>query len=316
MILRTSRLSLTPLGPQDLDDLVRMYLDPQTTATLGGTRTPDQTAQSLQTHIDHWTEHRFGFWAARELATGRFAGRGGLRRLLVEETPVIEVGYGFLPEFWGRGLATELARESVRVAFEVHAIPKLACFTLPTNLASRRVMEKAGFQYQRNIIFADLPHIYFELSRPEGVTLRHVAEADLPILFDHQNDARACAMAQFTPRDEAEFMSHWHNKVLGNPNGIARTVLLDNRVAGSIVSFEMNGLRLVGYWIGTEYWGKGIATKALTAFLNVETRRPLSAYVAKSNIASIRVLEKCGFQLVSTHCEGAIEEVLMALPTI
>jgi [ribosomal protein S5]-alanine N-acetyltransferase len=296
MNLRTSRLVLTPLAYADLDDLVRMYLDTQTMATLGGTRTPDQTAQYLQTHLDHWDEHGFGFWAARDLATGQFAGRGGLRRLLVEGTPVIEVGYGFLPEYWGRGLATELARESVRVAFEELHMPTLACFTLPTNLASRRVMEKVGFQYQRDFIFADLPHILFKLDRPQGVTLRHVAEADLPLLFEHQNDPVACDVAKFPSRSHDAFMSHWHEKVLGNPTGIVRTVLLDSRVVGNIVSFSMEGRRLVGYWIGREHWGQGIATKALAVFLNIERQRPLSAFVAKTNVGSIRVLEKCGFQ--------------------
>jgi RimJ/RimL family protein N-acetyltransferase len=311
MELRTLRLNLSPLAPGDLDDLVRMYLDPQTTATLGGTRTPEQTAQYLQTHIEHWQEHGFGFWAAREIATGRFAGRGGLRRLLVEDTPVIEVGYGFLPEFWSRGLATELARESVRVAFEEHAIPKLACFTLPTNHASRRVMEKAGFQYQRDIVFADLPHIYFELEQPRGVTLRPVCVADLPVLFEHQNDPVASAMARFPSRPHDAFMTHWHEKVLGDPTNTARTILSDCRVVGSIGSFARDGRRLVGYWIGQEHWSKGVATKALTAFLDVERQRPLSAFVVKSNVGSIRVLEKCGFQLVSAY--DSEDELLMEI---
>lgn len=57
----------------------------------------------------------------------------------------------------------------------------------------------------------------------------------------------------------------------------------------------MEGQREIGYWIGKEYWGRGIATEALAAFLLLETRRPLLAYAARDNVASIRVLEKCGF---------------------
>jgi RimJ/RimL family protein N-acetyltransferase len=70
-------------------------------------------------------------------------------------------------------------------------------------------------------------------------------------------------------------------------------------VAGNVVSFEQDGEREVGYWIGREYWGKGVATEALSQFLDhVEVRRPLYAGVAKHNVASIRVLEKCGFTIV------------------
>ena len=87
-----------------------------------------------------------------EPGTGRFIGRGGLQRLPVDGREQIEVGYGLMSEFWGQGLATELAAESVRVAFEVLQLPELVCFTLPTNLASRRIMEKVGFRYERDFV--------------------------------------------------------------------------------------------------------------------------------------------------------------------
>jgi RimJ/RimL family protein N-acetyltransferase len=305
--LQTARLSLTPLGAGDLDDLVAMYLDPRVTATLGGVRTAEQTAQYLQTHVDHWRELGFGFWAARDRATGRFAGRGGLRRLSVEGTPVIEVGYGFLSEFWGQGLATELARESVRVAFEELKIPKLACFTLPTNRASQRVMEKVGFRYERDIIFADLPHVLYGLHRP-GVSLRPVTDADLQILFEYQNDPIATQVASFPSRDRDAFFAH-HHKILSDPTLLVRTILRDGEVAGSICCFAKNGRQLVGYWIGRAFWGQGIATAALRELLLVEQTRPLFAYVANTNGGSIRVLEKCGFVRESEFAD----EILMAL---
>jgi RimJ/RimL family protein N-acetyltransferase len=68
-------------------------------------------------------------------------------------------------------------------------------------------------------------------------------------------------------------------------------------VAGNIVGFEQSGRSKVGYWIGKNYWGKGIATKALSQFLGHVKTRPLYAHVAKHNVASIRVLEKCGFTI-------------------
>ena len=76
-----------------------------------------------------------------------------------------------------------------------------------------------------------------------------------------------------------------------------RTVLADGDVAGNVVSFVQGGEREVGYWIGREFWGRGVASRALAAFLRIEKQRPLTAHVAKHNVASRRVLEKCGFRL-------------------
>jgi RimJ/RimL family protein N-acetyltransferase len=76
-----------------------------------------------------------------------------------------------------------------------------------------------------------------------------------------------------------------------------KTVLVAENVAGNIVCWERDGQRLVGYWIGRSYWGKGVATRALSEFVDVVKARPLYAHVAKTNIASIRVLEKCGFTI-------------------
>ncbi len=128
------------------------------------------------------------------------------------------------------------------------------------------------------------------------VLLRDVIESDLPIFFEHQLDPDATRMAAFPARDRDAFMAHW-TKILSNETITTKTVLFDGLVAGNIVSFEQSGKLLVGYWIGKNYWGKGIATKALSEFLGHVKARPLYAHVAKHNIASIRVLEKCGFTI-------------------
>jgi RimJ/RimL family protein N-acetyltransferase len=129
------------------------------------------------------------------------------------------------------------------------------------------------------------------------VRLRNVEPGDLPIFYEHQLDADATRMAAFPSRDRAAFDAHWAKNILGNPVAITQTILLDGTVAGNIGSWAQEGERLVGYWIGKEYWGKGVATRALAAFLHLVTERPLHAHVAKHNIGSIRVLEKCGFSL-------------------
>ena len=127
-----------------------------------------------------------------------------------------------------------------------------------------------------------------------GVTLRDVADDDLPVFFEFQRDPDANRMAAFPPRDREAFAAHWA-KIRADATVTIKTVLLDGQVAGSVVSFEKFGQRLVGYWLGKPYWGRGVATAALAQFLGHDTARPLHARVAKHNVASIRVLEKCGF---------------------
>src|SRR5512141_1537722 len=126
------------------------------------------------------------------------------------------------------------------------------------------------------------------------VQLRDVIEADLPIFYEQQLDTEATQMAALPPRGKEAFMAHWI-RILGNNSVLIKTILFDGSVAGNIVCFEQLGEREVGYWLGKEYWGKGVATQALAEFLEYIDTRPLYARVAKHNIASRRVLEKCGF---------------------
>ncbi|MBI1816268.1 MAG: GNAT family N-acetyltransferase [Deltaproteobacteria bacterium] len=159
--LRTARLRLTRMQASDVDDLARMHRDPQVMATLGGVRSAAETTQIVERLVAHWAQQGFGYWLVRDLATDRFAGRGGLRHVAVGEREEVEVAYALMPEFWRRGLATELARECVRVGFAELQRADLVCFTLTTNRASQRVMECAGFVYERDVIYADLPHVLY-----------------------------------------------------------------------------------------------------------------------------------------------------------
>jgi len=126
------------------------------------------------------------------------------------------------------------------------------------------------------------------------VHLRDVIESDLPAFYEQQLDPDATQMAAFPSRNREAFMAHW-TKILRDDTNTLMTILFDGQVAGNIVSWQQGDEREVGYWLGKEYWGKGIATRALAEFLEQVTTRPLYAHVVKHNIASIRVLEKCGF---------------------
>ena len=151
----------------------------------------------------------------------------------------------------------------------------------------------------------------------DEIILRDVIESDLHIFYEQQLDPDATAMAAFPARDREPFMAHWE-KIMADKSVILKTILFDNQVAGNIVCWEQDREREVGYWVGKEFWGKGIATKALTEFLNEVKTRPLVAHVAKHNVASRRVLEKCGFTLLKEdkyyNTSGEeIEEVILKL---
>ena len=127
-----------------------------------------------------------------------------------------------------------------------------------------------------------------------GPLLRDVVRTDLPHFFEHQADPEATTMADFPARDREAFDAHWQ-KVLANDENIKKTIVFEGQVAGNVLSWAQDGKQLVGYWLGKEFWGKGLATQALRELIDELDTRPLHAYVAKTNIGSIRVLEKCGF---------------------
>jgi RimJ/RimL family protein N-acetyltransferase len=152
--------------------------------------------------------------------------------------------------------------------------------------------------------------------------LRNVINEDLPIFFQYQLDPDANHMAAFTAKDptnQEAFMEHWHS-ILAEETNIIQTILCNGQVAGSVSSYLDEGKPEVTYWLGKEYWGQGIATWALKEFLaHHNPTRPIYARVAKDNLGSRRVLEKCGFQIIGeskgfANARGQeIEEFLLEL---
>jgi RimJ/RimL family protein N-acetyltransferase len=142
--------------------------------------------------------------------------------------------------------------------------------------------------------------------------LRDVVESDLDAFFEHQGEPEANEMAVFPAREREPFYAHWR-RILADDSTIQKTVVDGGKVAGYIGSWPQDDRRLVGYWLGRAFWGKGLATRALQEFIaEVVTERPLHAWVAASNVGSVRVLEKCGFVRVGAHTTE-IEELLFEL---
>src|SRR6185295_3529789 len=153
------------------------------------------------------------------------------------------------------------------------------------------------------------------------LTLREVRDEDLPVLFEQWADPVAAQMAAFTPPDHMErdaFERRW-SRLRADDTVLNRVIVIDDDVAGSIGSWGGAGEREVTYWIGRSYWGKGVATCALNAFVTVDPSRPLHARIARDNVASRRVLEKCGFRAIASERGFAearsreIEEIVLRL---
>jgi RimJ/RimL family protein N-acetyltransferase len=132
--------------------------------------------------------------------------------------------------------------------------------------------------------------------------LREVEQDDLPTFFAQQLDPEAIRMAAFTvadPSDREAFDAKWR-RILASEETTTRTIVVDDEVAGSVSKYRDPDLPgpEVTYWLGREFWGKGVATLALAGFVEVVTERPLYGRCAADNVGSRRVLEKCGFVFV------------------
>jgi len=154
------------------------------------------------------------------------------------------------------------------------------------------------------------------------IELRNVIASDLPLFFEQQLDPAANRMAAFTSRDPSDrkaFDDHWE-KILSDEAVVVRTIVLDGQVVGHVASYERSGKPEVTYWLGSAYWGQGIATEALSEFLGEFRVRPLYAGAAVDNVASLRVLQKCGFTVTGRERGFAnarneeIDEMFLVLP--
>ena len=161
---RTPRLLLTRIAREDLEDMLGLHREPQLAPMLGGEPREGTIATLVESLAGQWERHGFGWWTIREPASGRFIGRGGLRRASVDAVPEVELGCALLPEFWNQGLATELSRVSVAQGFVRLGLADIVGFALPENLGSRRVMEKTGMRYERDITHAGAQHVLYRLT--------------------------------------------------------------------------------------------------------------------------------------------------------
>ena len=164
--IETARLAASRVTEGDLPELLQLLRDPRVAATLSPTGHPpgeEEVRSGLIEAIGHWELHCFGLWMLRERRDGGLVGRGGLQHTFVTGHDEVEVAWAIVPELWGRGLATEVARASIDLAFGRLTLQNVIAYTLPDNVASRRVMEKCGFVYDGPIESQGVAHVLYRL---------------------------------------------------------------------------------------------------------------------------------------------------------
>ncbi|MBV9167283.1 MAG: GNAT family N-acetyltransferase [Solirubrobacterales bacterium] len=176
--IETFRMVGERLALDHEDDLATLLLDPRVAETMWSpreTRTRADVRAGLERKLLHWHRHGFGQWFFRDGATGAMVGRGGPQHTMASGRDEVEIGWVITPERWREGLATELANASVEIAFGPLALSEVIAYTQPHNIASRRVMEKAGFVYERDITFAREPFVLYRRcrGRPWGSAHAH-----------------------------------------------------------------------------------------------------------------------------------------------
>ena len=139
------------------------------------------------------------------------------------------------------------------------------------------------------------------------MTMREIELSDLEAFYEHQLDPEAIRMAAFVcedPKDKVAFNAHW-DKILSSSQITKRTIVADGQIAGHISCYPQGENLEVTYWLGREFWGRGLATQALNRMLRLVAERPIFARAAADNIGSIKVLQKCGFKIIGTNKDFA-----------
>jgi len=145
------------------------------------------------------------------------------------------------------------------------------------------------------------------MSKSERITIRETEPSDLETFYEHQLDPEAIRMAAFVgknPKDKVAFEAHW-DKILNSSQNTTRTIVAEGQVAGHISCCPDGENLEVTYWLGREFWGRGLATQALNRMLQLVVGRPIFARAAADNIGSIRVLQKCGFRIIGENKDFA-----------
>ncbi|MEL6462729.1 MAG: GNAT family N-acetyltransferase [Cyanobacteria bacterium J06621_15] len=165
-ILQLDKFTMEPLQLSDLDSLTTIWSDPEVTKFLPSRGLPiprEKVEKALTSFVEHWQKRDYGIWKIVEDAADKMIGYCGLRYL--EELNEVELLYGLDKAYWGSGIATKAAKASVKYGFEVANLNRIIALALPDNQASKKVIEKTGFKYEKQIHIFNLDGLYYSLER-------------------------------------------------------------------------------------------------------------------------------------------------------
>lgn len=166
--LETARLRGEPAVEAHAPLVARLHAEAAVMATLGGVMDAAASAAWLASEAERWRRDGFAASLLFLKSTGQFAGLGGLRTATVDEAPEVELLWAILPQFQNQGLATEMACAAIAAGFSQLGLARIVAFTLTVNTASRRVMEKCGLVYERNLPRAGREHVLYAIHAPQG----------------------------------------------------------------------------------------------------------------------------------------------------
>lgn len=165
LMLKIDGLAMRPILVSDLDALVGIWADPEVTRFLPSRGVPisgERTEKALTSFLEHWEKRGYGVWAIVSTSSSEMIGYCGLRYL--DELGEVEVFYGLAKAYWGRGIATQAVKAAISYGFNVANLDRIIALTLPENQASRRVMEKAGLHYEKQVHIFNLDALYYSIT--------------------------------------------------------------------------------------------------------------------------------------------------------
>ena len=139
-------------------------------ATMGGVWNDSKAQRKMQQNCQQWELYGHGQWLFFNKQTNKFVGRGGIRRVLVNNKDEVELGYALMPNFWGQELAVEIGHKALSIAFNLFNYPSVVCYTLVDNQRSQKVMQKLGFSFESEILLANQPHVLYRYFNPARLT--------------------------------------------------------------------------------------------------------------------------------------------------
>lgn len=166
--LKTARMAGHLVAPEDFAGLRLLHRDPTVMRTLSATGEPlpEEETKSFIRRAMQWQAAGLGLWVFELDYTNTFIGYCGLKPVTIEGEPCVELLYAVRAAQWGQGYGSEMARVVLNAGFHTLGLREIVCFTLPENTASRRVMEKQSFVYEKDIEHAGLRHVFYRLKRP------------------------------------------------------------------------------------------------------------------------------------------------------